>query len=159
SGWSRIDESNTVAGETKVRTDWNRSSSPRPFERSTDDPRVAEVVAHQLFHALTRLGTRIPQHFGGALLQLLAQHRLVAVALEMQRRSHPQQEILGIVESSGIGGTATKQQRIGQQRDRAIRREVTKCPGSLFHVRLELIQRVVELSVPLLNQREERPQD
>ena len=50
----------------------------RPVERSADDPRVAEVVAHQPLDALTRLGARIAQQVRGPLLHLVAEDVLVA---------------------------------------------------------------------------------
>ena len=120
---------------------------------------MAEVVAHQLLDALPRLGARIAKHLGGALLQLVAQHVLVAPALEVQRRAHAQQEILRIVEPRGVRRAAAQQQRIGEQRNRARRGQVAQRARRFLHVGFELVQRRVELRVALVDQREQRAQD
>ena len=120
---------------------------------------MAEVVAHQPFDALPRLGARIPEQVRRPLLQLVAEHVLVAAGLEVQRRSHAQQKILGVVEPRRVGRAAPQQQRIGQQRDGARRRQVAQRPRRFLHVRLELIQRRVERGVPLLDQLQQRRQD
>ena len=120
------------------------------------DPRVPEVVAHQPLDALPRLVARIAEHVRGALLQLVAEHVLIALRLEVQDRADAQQKVLGVVEPTRVGGTALQQQRIGQHRDRPRRHQIAKRARRLLHVGLELIQRLVESRVPLLDQREQR---
>ena len=70
-----------------------------------------------------------------------------------------QQEVLRVVEPRRVRRSAPQQQRIGEHRDRARRGEIAKRAGRVLHVGLELIQRVVEFRVALLDQREQRAQD
>ena len=79
---------------------------------------MPEVVAHQALDALARLVAGIAEHVRGSLLQLVAQHVLVALGLEMQDRADPQQKVLSLFEPPRIGGTALQKERIGQRRDR-----------------------------------------
>jgi hypothetical protein len=75
---------------------------------------VAEVVAHQPFHPLPRLGAGVAEQVGGLFLQLVAEDVLVAAALQVQHRPHPQQEVLRIVEPRHVRRTAPHQQRVAQ---------------------------------------------
>ncbi len=120
---------------------------------------MAEVVAHQLLDTLPRPGAGIAEHLRGPFLQLVAQDVLVASALEVQRGAHPQEEILRVVEARRIGGAAAQEQRIREQRNRARGRQIAQRAGRVLHVGLELIQRRVELRVPLLDQRQQRTED
>ena len=70
---------------------------------AADRPRVPEVVAHQPLDALPRFVARIAEHVRGALLQLVAQHVLIALRLEMQDGADAQQKVLGLLESTRIG--------------------------------------------------------
>ena len=89
----------------------------------------------------------------------MAQHILVAPALEVQSGTHLQQKVLRVVEPRGVSGPAPQQQRIGEERDCARRGQIAKGTGCILHVGLELVQRVVEFRVALLDQGEQRAQD
>ena len=71
----------------------------------------------------------------------------------MQHRAQPQQELFRIVEPAAVGRTAIEQRRIGQRGDGARRPQVAQRAGRVLHVRLELVERVVEARVPLVDQR------
>gem|GEM_PF-805861 len=86
----RIEETNAVARQSEVRTDRHRSSLPRPFQRSTDDARVTEIIAHQSLDALTRFGTRIAEQVRRSFLHLVTEDVLVAPGVQVQRRSDAQ---------------------------------------------------------------------
>ena len=89
----------------------------------------------------------------------MAEDVLLALPFEMQRRTHAQQKVLGVVEPRRIGRTATQQQRIGEQRNRPRREQVAQGAGRVLHVRLELIERAVERRVTLVDQVEQRLED
>ena len=120
---------------------------------------MPEVIAHQPLDALLRLRAGIPEHVGGLLLELVAEHVLVAARFEMQDRTHAQEEVLGVFESAGVGRPAPQQQRIGERRDGARRHHVAQRTRRLLHVGLELIQRRVELRMALRDQLQQRPHD
>jgi hypothetical protein len=120
---------------------------------------MPEVIAHQLFDTLTWLGAGVAEYLGGALLQLVTQDVLVPSALQVKGRPHSQQEILGIIESRRISRTTAQQQRIGEERDRARRREVSERARCVLYVRLQLVERAVELRVAVVDERDERAQD
>ena len=120
---------------------------------------MAEVVAHQPLDLHARFGAGVAEHFRRAFLQLVAENVLVALAFEMQRRSHAEQEVLGVVEARRISRPSPQQQRIGQHRDRARRGQIAKGPRGLLHIGLQLIQRPVERGMPLLDELEQRLQD
>ena len=155
----RVEEADAVARQPEVRPDRHRRRLPRPLERARDDAGVAEVVAHQPLDALARLGARVAEQIRRPLLHLVAEHVLVALGLEVQRRSDPQQKVLGVVEPRRIGRPAPQQQRIGQQRDRPRRRQVAQRARRFLDVRLQLVERGVEPRVPLLDQLQQRRQD
>jgi hypothetical protein len=117
---------------------------------------VAEVVAHQPLDPLTRFGTGIAEQVRGPLLHVVAEDVLVASGVQMQRRPHAQQEVLGLIEARRVGGPAPQEQRVGQHRDGACRGEIAKRAWRFLHVRLELIQRVVETGVALIDELQER---
>ncbi len=120
---------------------------------------MAEVIAHQPLDTLPWLGARIAEQIGRPLLHVVAQHVLIASGIEVQRRSHAKEKVLGLIEARRIRGTAPEQQRIGQHRDRARRGEISQRSRRFLHVGLELIQRVVEGRVTLIDQPEERLED
>ena len=119
---------------------------------------VAEVVAHQALDARLRQRARIPQQLGRLLLQCVAEHVLVPLALEVQNRPDPQQELFRLVEPRGIGRSLLEQGRVGQPGDGSHGREVAQTARRLLDVRLQLIERGVEQRVPFVGQRRERLQ-
>ena len=155
----RIQEPDAVARKPEIGADRDRSRPACPLERPAHGARVPEVIAHQPLDALLRLRAGIPEDVGGLLLELVAEHVLVAARFEMQDRTHAQEEVLGVFESAGVGRAAPQQQRIGERRDGARRHHVAQRTGRLLHVGLELIQRRVELRVPLRDQLQQRPHD
>ena len=120
---------------------------------------MTEVIAHQALDALLRLRARIPEHLRRLLLQLVAEHVLVAARFEVQDRSHPEQEIFRVFEPAGVRRSAPQQQRIGQRGDGARRHHVAQRARRFLHVRFELVQRRVELRVALFDQLQQRPDD
>src|SRR5258705_12061986 len=94
----------------------------------------------------------VSKYIGGALLQLVAQHVLVAPAFQVQRRAHAQEKILRIVESRGVRRAAAQQQRVGEQRNRARGGQVAQRARRFLHIGFELVERPVELRVALVNQ-------
>ena len=156
---NRIEEADAVAREPQVRADRHRGCLPGPPQRPADDAGMAEVVAHQALDPLAGFGARVAEQIRRPLLHVVAQHVLIASGVEMQGRSHAQQEVLGLIEARRIRRTAAKQQRVGQHRDRARRREISQRPRRFLHVGLELIQRVVEGRMTLIDQLEERLED
>ena len=72
-----------------------------------DDPRVAEVVAHQPLDALLRQRARVAEDVGRRFLQRMAEHVRVPLRLQVQNRADSQQEILGLVAAArGLPGRA-----------------------------------------------------
>src|SRR5688572_28978274 len=120
---------------------------------------MAEVVAHEALDALARLVTGIAEQVGGPLLELVAQHVLIALGLEMQDGTYSQEEVLSLFEPAGIRRTALKQEPIGQRRNRARGHEVAERSRSLLYVGLELIERRIEPGMPLVDQRKQRLED
>ena len=156
---NRIEEADAVARDAKVRPDRDGSALACPVERAMGGPRVPEVVAHEAFDALTRLGAGISQQLRRSLLRVVTEGVLIATRIQMQRRTHAQQEILRLIDSRRIGWPPPQQQRIGQHCDRARRCQVAERTRRLFHIGLELIQRRVEPCVPHIDQFEQRLQD
>jgi hypothetical protein len=120
---------------------------------------VAEVIAHQPLDALPRLRAGIPEHLRRPLLQIVAEHVVIAAGFEVKDRTHAQQEILRVFEASRVRRPPAEQQRVGQHRDRPRRGQIAEPTRRLFHIRLELVQRVVELRVPLDDELHERLDD
>ncbi len=76
---------------------------------AADDAGVAEVVAHQALDPLPRLGAWVAETIRGPLLQVVAEHVVVAAGLEVQQRAHAQQEVFGVLEPRRVGRTAPEQ--------------------------------------------------
>ncbi len=117
---------------------------------------MPEVIAHQAFDTLPRLVAWIREHVCGSLLQLVAEHVLIAFRFEVQNGTDPQQEVLSLFEPARIGGTALQEERIRQRRDRPGGHQIAKRTRRFLHIGLQLIQRRVESGMPLLNQHEQR---
>ena len=128
-------------------------------QRAVGGPRMPEVVAHETFDPLARLGAGISQQIGGPLLHLVAEDVLIPSRIQVQRRTHAQQEVLSLIDPCRIGRPTPQQQWIGQHRNRARRRQIAKRTGRLLDIGLELIQRRVEARVPRIDQFEQRLQD
>ena len=79
------------------------------LKRARDDPRVAEVVAHQPLDALLRKRARVPEDLGGLFLQRVAELVRVPLRLEVENRADAQQEILGLVQPREVLGPAPEQ--------------------------------------------------
>ena len=120
---------------------------------------MAEIVAHQPLDLLLRLGARVAERLGGLLLQLVAEHVLVASGHQVQHRADAKEIILRFLETRRLDRTTREQRRVGQARNRPRRPQVAQRPGRFLHIRLELIQRVVEARMPRVDERDERRHD
>ena len=89
----------------------------------------------------------------------MAQDVLIAVALEVHDRPDAEQEILRFVQARRIRGTVAEQRRVGEPRDRAHGEQIPQRAGRVLGVRLELIERAVELPVPLVDERLQQLED
>ena len=96
-------------------------------------PCVPEVIAHETLDALTWLGARISQHVGRSLLHLMTQGVLIPSGIQVQRRTHSQKEILGLIDACRIGRSPAQEQRIGQHRDRARGSQIAERSVPLSH--------------------------
>ena len=114
---------------------------------------MAEVVAHQPLDALTGRVTRIREALGDAFLELVAEQILMPLGLEVQDRAHAEQELLRIVERARAGAALLEEARVGQLGNGLRAEEVAQPAGRFLHVGLELVERVVELGVPLGDER------
>ncbi len=154
-----VDEANAVAGSHQVRADRTWRDLARPFERSADDPGVAEVVAHQPLDPLLRLRAGIAEQLRRLFLQFVGQDVLIAVALEMHDRPDAEEEVLRLVQARRVGRAMAEQRRVGEPRDRADREQIPQRAGRVLRVRLELIEGAVELRVPLVDERLQQLED
>ena len=146
-----VDELDAVARAHQVASDRRRRRPACPLERTAHHAGVSEVIAHQTFDALLRLGSRIPEHVRRLFLHLMTEDVEIAPSLEVQDRPEPQEEILGLVEIA-LGSAGVQHRRVGDPRDRGYRGKITKRARRVLHVGLELIERVVEPRVPLVDQ-------
>ena len=135
-----VDEADTGGRADEIDTDRNGSRLAHPFERSIDEARVSEVLAHQPFDALLRLRPRAIQGLRRVLLELVGQHVVVPFPLQMQNGPDAQQKVLGLVQTCRVGRTVSEQGGVGQPRDRAHRQQVAQRPGRVLRVRLELVE-------------------
>ena len=155
---ARIDEAHAVVAAPQVRRHRHRRGPPRAIEHAGDGAGVPEVVRHQRFHALPGRPSGIVELPGHLLLELVPEHVVVAAAFEVHERSDAQQEVLRLREPRPDFGAAPQQRRIGDGGDGARRRDVAQPARRVLHVRLELIERRVELGVARLDQGLERPE-
>ena len=137
----------------RLGADRHRRRLPRPVERSADDARVAEVVAHQPLDPLPRLGAGIAQQLapsapasrGSARSGCAAPRDAASIARAAgsprPRRGAPGRRGPG---RSSSGSVSIAIVRVG--------REIAKRAGRFLHVGLELVQRVVEARVALVDQ-------
>ena len=73
-------------------------------------PCVPEVIAHETLDPLTWLGARISQQVGRSLLHLMTQGVLIPSGIQVQRRTHSQKEILGLIDACRIGRSPAQEQ-------------------------------------------------
>ena len=109
-GLDGIEKANAVSRHTEIRPDRNRSTLPRPCQRSVGRPRVPKVIAHETFDPLTGLGAGISQQVGCSFLHLMAEDVLIPSCIQVQRRTHAQQEILRLIDPCRIGRPSPQQQ-------------------------------------------------
>ena len=152
-GLDRIDEADAAAEQAEVRADRRRREVPDPLQRAARRPGVAEIVAHQPLDLLLRLGAGVSERLGRLLLKLVAEHVLVASGHQVQHRADAEQIILRFLETRRLDRTTGQERRIGQARNRPRRPQVAQRARRFLHVRLELIQRVVEARVPRVDER------
>jgi hypothetical protein len=157
-GLDRIEEAHAVTRQTQVGPHRYGCGLPRPVEGTRNDARVPEIVAHQSFDALARLGAGIAEHLRRPFLHLVTQHVLIPIGADVQRRPEFQEKVLRVLEPRRVGRAFAQQQRIRQHRDRARGGEVAQGARRLLDVGLELIQRRVEPRVPLADQLQQRSQ-
>ena len=155
-----IEEAHAFGGDLEVAPDVARDAhpalrrrrAPHPGQRPRRRPGVPEVVPHQAFHALLRLPALAAEHLGHLLLQLVGQHVHVAAALEMQNRADALQELFGLVElpggaiELGVGAAWLQQPDVPGGRD------VAQAARRALDVGFELVDRLVERRVPLVDE-------
>ena len=113
---------------------------------------MVEVRAHQRFHLTGHLVVGRPEHRCGRFLQLVGQHVEVASDLHVQDRAEPEQEVLGLVDPPDLDPDVEPSRRILELRDHPHRGNVAQRARRVLDVGFEVIQRPVELAVPLLEQ-------
>ena len=117
---------------------------------------MPEILPHQRFHALLRLPALAAEHLGDFLLQLVRQHVHVAVALEVQDRADALEELLGVLQLArgaivlGVGAARLQQPDVPRGGD------VAQPARRALDVRLQLVDRVVERRVPLVDELQQR---
>jgi hypothetical protein len=146
-----IDEPDAVGRSHEIRGDRYGRDLPDPFERSADGAGVAEVVAHQTFDLLARRAA-VGHQAGGPLLRLVIQDVVVPFVHDVEDGPETQQELLGFVETGAVGRAAIDDRGIGDGGDRARGPDVAKGARRVLDVGFELVQRVVEARVPLVDQ-------
>ena len=113
---------------------------------------MTEVVAHQRFHPLLRLSALAAEHLGHFLLQLVGQHVDVAGAVEVQNRADALKELFGLVElprgaiELGVGAARLEQPDVPGGRN------VAQTARRALDVGFELVDRLVERRVPLVDE-------
>ena len=147
-----IGEADAVGRSHQVATDRRRRSPEGPAQRPVNGARVPEVVTHEPLDALTRRGARVPEPLGSDFLQLVAQDVVMTSGFQMQHRAHAQEEFLGVFEDARTGASLCEERRVGQLGDGLRTKQVAQRARRFLHIRLELIQRVVELRVTLRNE-------
>ena len=120
---------------------------------------MAKIVAHQPLDLLLRLGACVSERLGRLFLKLMAEHVLVASGHQVEPGSDANEIILRFLETRSLDGTTGEQCRVGQARNRPRRPQVAQRPRRFLHIRLKLIQGVVETRVPCVNERDERCHD
>ena len=153
-----VDEANPVTRLDEIVRHRHGGVLADPAERSADGARVTEVVAHQVFDLLTRRAG-VAHHLGGVFLHLVIQDVLVALVLQVQHRAQAQEKLLGFVEAGAIGRAAIDQRRVGERRDRARGPQIANGARRVLGVGLELVERVVEARVPLVDETIERAEN
>jgi hypothetical protein len=128
----------------------------RPVERAADRARVAEVVAHEPLDPLARLGARIAEHLGRPLLQLVTEHVLVAAASRCRIDRTRSRKSSASSRRPGSAGPRRSSSGSVSDGNRARRHQIAQGARRLLHVGLELIERVVEAGVPLLDELQQR---
>ena len=113
---------------------------------------MVEVRAHERFHLTGHLLVGRPEHRRGGLLQLVGQHVEVASDLQVQDRAEPEQEVLGLVDAPDLHPDIEPSRRILELRDHPHGGDVAQRARCVLDVGFEVVQRPVELAVPLLEQ-------
>ena len=159
-----VHETNPVARDLELAADQalDGRSRQRPHGalRSRLCPRgrpgVPEVHPHQRFDAAARVAAVAAQRVGDALLELVGQHVHIAAALDVEYGAHAEQELFRLAQHVRRP-PALELERAGLQRPQIPGgRDVAKTPGSVLDVRLELVERVVELAMALFHELEQR---
>jgi len=150
--FARVDEAHAVVGAPQIRRQRHGGGPPGAIEHAGHGPGVPEVIRHQRFHALPGRPAGIVELDGELLLELVPEHVVVAAAFQVHQRSDAQQKVLRLREPRPHFGAAPQQRRIGDGGDGARRRDVAQAARRVLHVRLELIERRVELRVTHLDQ-------
>ena len=85
-----INEADPFGGPAKIQRHGCRRPPARAIEHLGDRARVAEVVRHERFDALSCGRARISELVRDLFLQFVAEHVVVAAPLQVQQRPQPQ---------------------------------------------------------------------
>ena len=116
---------------------------------------MLEVVGHQRFGTAPAIWFGVMQTCRGLLLQLVAQDIQVAARIEVQPRAQTHEKFFGLAQPIRRGRTRHAASIAAQFQDGPRGPDVAQRARALFHVGLELIERVVELAVALVGQQHE----
>ena len=117
---------------------------------------MTEVHAHQRLDATVGIVAGTAQGVGDALLKLVGQHIGVAARFDVQQRADAQQELLRFLQRVSRA-RAFAFERLRMQRAEIARDgDVAKAARGALDVRFQLIERVIELRVALIDQLEQR---
>ena len=153
---AHVHEANLVTGTHEVAANRRGGGLQGPPQRAIDRARMAKILAHQPFDLLVRRRTGKPQTRRGPFLQLVAEHVVMPLGLEMKDGTHPQQKLFGIVQGTQTRAALPEKRGIGDLGNRLCSEQIAQTAGRLLDVRLELVERVVEARVPLDDERPER---
>src|SRR4029453_11340202 len=108
-GALRVHEPDAVPRSDEIHADGRWRGLTHPVERSADEPRVPEIVAHQTFDALLRLCAGVSEELSRLLLQLVAEDILVALSFQVDDRADAQQKVFRFVQPRRMDRTAIEQ--------------------------------------------------
>ena len=117
---------------------------------------MLEIIGHQRFGATPRVRVGIVEPLGRFFLQFVAQHIQIASHIEVQPRTDAHEKFLGVAQAIGRLVARRTAAIAPKLQDRPRGPNIAQRAGPFFHVGLELIQRVVELAMPVIGQHDQR---